>query len=177
MSYRIRMQADDFFKAHEVLSENFASAPITGVGPSVVCLAFSIELYFKDLYDVLDMKPPLGKNGHNLLKLFEGLPEETQREIFSHGEIGTQNPRVIFGSPFAPKDSEKNKGITDLFIYELAAISDGFTDWRYSHEAKRAALHYNSGFALSLVKAVKAVCDRLRSIKLNAVLEARRTRL
>lgn len=162
MTYRIRMQADDFFKAHEVLTENFNSAPVTGVGPSVVCLAFSIELYFKDLYDALKMKPPRGKDGHSILKLFEGLPEKIQQDIFSHGEIGTQNPWVVFGSPFAPKSGAKNKGITDLFIYEIAAISDGFTDWRYSHEAKRAALHYNGGFALSLVKAVKSVCDKIR---------------
>lgn len=162
MSFRIRMQADDFYKAHEVLSESFAAAPQAGMGPSVVCLAFSIELYFKDLYDAIQMEPPRGKDGHSLLKLFEGLPEEVQVEIFSHGEIGTQNPWVVFGSPFAPKSSTKNKGVTDLFMYEIAAISNGFTDWRYSHEGKRAALHYNGGFALALVKAVKSVCDKRR---------------
>ena len=100
MTDRIRMQADDFFKAHEVLTEHFTSAPpVAGIGPSVVCLAFSIELYFKDLYDALKIKPPRGKDGHDILKLFEELPENIQQEIFSHGEIGTQNPWVVFGKP------------------------------------------------------------------------------
>jgi hypothetical protein len=153
------MQADDFFKAYEVLEVNYNSATLAVMGPSIVCLAFSIELYIKDIYDAIKAEPI---RSHSILKLFENLPENIQVEIFSHGEIGTQNPWVVFGSPFAPKCSRNNIGITDLFIYEINAISDAFTEWRYSHEGKRAMLHYNTGFALSFIKAIKSVCDKKR---------------
>lgn len=159
MSYRIRMQADDFFKAYEVLEENYQSATLAVMGPSIVCLAFSIELYIKDVYDAIKEEP---LRSHSILKLFEKLPENIQIEIFSHGEIGTENPWVVFGSPFAPKCSRNNIGITDLFIYEIQAISNAFTDWRYSHEGKRASLNYNSGFALSFIKALKSTSDKIR---------------
>ncbi|HTE39783.1 MAG TPA: hypothetical protein VK629_03080, partial [Steroidobacteraceae bacterium] len=87
---KIRTQADDFFNAYRVLRESndtlFAQAQKTGekvpvdskafgalpaMGPSVVCLAFSVELYVKDLHFALNNKAP---RGHSILKLYAKLP-------------------------------------------------------------------------------------------------------
>ena len=75
----IRIQADDFFNAYLILSENekalgsrlesLAGKPLEGTkelvtrptgGVSIVCLAFSVELYFKDLHLVVTAKAPYG---------------------------------------------------------------------------------------------------------------------
>lgn len=154
------MQADDFLKAHKLLTKSLSATQFGGICPSVVCLAFSIEVYIKDLFDVLGEKQ---QRGHDILKLFKKLPVEIQQEIFSHGEIGSQVPWVVFESPFAPKSGKNEDGISDLFIYELEAISDAFTKWRYSHEDENVNLRYNTGFALAFVTAVKSITDKKRS--------------
>ncbi len=111
MSTGIRMQADDFFNAYRVLSESnkamfealeksrgnlrtvseVAFGMLPTMGPSVVNLAFSVELYIKDLYSALKMEPPRGRNGHNILKLYAKLPKRIKREIFAHRAF-SQNP-------------------------------------------------------------------------------------
>ena len=85
MSWLARVQADDFFKAYQVLKK---SGPELN-SPAVVNLAFSLELYIKDIYYALNIehKFPRGRDGHNILKLYEGLPEEVRQEIFAHDAI------------------------------------------------------------------------------------------
>ena len=82
----IQMQADDFFNAYLVLKDNneamierlsnspgkpligtkeLGTRPTTGV--DIVCLAFSVELYIKDLHYAIKSETP---RGHNILKLF-----------------------------------------------------------------------------------------------------------
>lgn len=121
MATEIRMQADDFFNAYRVLSESNESAidklsklagkPLVSdkafgsfptMSPSVVCLAFAVELYIKDLYHALKIKPPRGPDGHNILKLYEGLPEQIRQEIFAHNSI-SGNPFITRGSVFSSK--------------------------------------------------------------------------
>lgn len=148
MSTTIRMQADDFFHAYRVLKESnekamnklfklagkplitqkaFGSLPTMGV--TIVCLAFSLELYIKDLYMALNINPPRGRGGHNILKLYEGLPEKTRNEIFSHEAI-SENPWATRETIFSLK-----RNPYDGFISRIEAISDGFEKWRYSYES------------------------------------------
>jgi len=156
------MQADDFFCAYQVLTENYNPATHPVLGPSVVCLAFAVELYIKELYHTLKIGPPRGHDGHNILTLFKGLPEKIQHEIFSHGIISSQHPWVVVGNIFSPKRFTSEYGISDAFMDEIAAISSGFTDWRYSYEGKRASHQYNSEFAESFIKALKSVSNKMR---------------
>lgn len=166
------MQADDFFNAYKLLRENNevifsqfqksdknlrtgtkASAAIPAIGPSVVCLAFAVELYIKDLHFVLKGKAP---RGHNIFKLYEGLPEQTKQNIFAHDSI-SQNPFVARGVVF-PRKAITNS--YEGFLSQIQAISDGFEKWRYSYES--STLRYDEWFALAFIEAVKAAADNIR---------------
>lgn len=165
MSYRIRMQADAFFKAHKVLEDNFDTATLAVMGPGVVCLAFAVELYIKEIYQVLRLEPPRGRDGHNILKLFQRLPDGVQKEIFGHDAVNTG---IVQGDILSPKRFTSEYSFFEAFMYELWTISEGFTDWRYSHErpdpetGKGTTLRYNSGFAEAFVTAIKSVSDSAR---------------
>ena len=171
----IQMQADDFFNAYLVLKENneamierLSDSPgkpligtkelgtrITG-GVEIVCLAFSLELYIKDLYYALNVKAP---RSHKILKLFEELPEQIQKEIFAYDSI-SQNPFFIRGNMFSTKRFERDFSPYDGFIEKLEEINDGFQKWRYSYES--AALHYDVSFALALIESIKSAAGKVR---------------
>lgn len=176
MDIKIRLQADDFFNAYHVLSEHntasfeemqrsggkprlsgkaFGSFPT--MSPSVVCLAFAVELYIKDLHFVINGKAP---RGHNILRLYEKLPENVKNDVYAHESIN-ENPFVARGNALSVRRFSKNYTAYDGFIDQLAAISNGFEKWRYSHES--AALQYEEWFALVLVEAVKSVADTIRT--------------
>ena len=158
---RIRMQADDFYNTYLVLNKVFrdeltakeesSGRVLSTFGPSVVCLAFSVELYIKNLYSILDKKAP---RTHNILKLFEGLPEDIRQKVFDHKSIG-QTPWN--GDIFNPKRYSGDYSSEDRVVDEIKAISDGFEKWRYSHE--HTNLRYNKGFALAFIKALTSVAD------------------
>lgn len=175
MSSLIRMQAGDFFNAYLVLKESneammdkleklsgkplisetaFGAFPV--MNPSIVCLAFSVELYVKDIYSELNIKLPKGRDGHNIWKLFEKLPDQVQQEIFAHDSIG-QNTFATRGDIFSTK---RFTSPYDGFVYQIKAISEAFVEWRYSYE--KGTLEYNEGFALALIEAVKSVSDNTR---------------
>lgn len=156
----LQEHAEHFFNAYEVLresnetlihrlsksSEKRPEAKIFGVRPAmgidVVCLAFSVELYIKNLHYVLTNEAP---RGHNILALFEKLPEPTQREILFYHSIAKYGWNM----------SE--------FKEEIRAISDGFEKWRYSYEV--TTVRYNSYFALVFIEALKSVAmDRFRLV-------------
>jgi len=152
-----RMQADDFLDAFHLLKDTTTH---TIMGPSIVCLAFSVELYIKDVYFALGIKAPSGRDGHNILKLFGGLPKQTQKEIFTHDAI-SQNPFSTRGDIFSPNRFTSSYTAYNGFIDEIKAISRGFEKWRYSYES--IALRYNASFAMSFIEAVKSVADAIRA--------------
>jgi hypothetical protein len=171
----IRMQADDFFNAYKILSEDMEALTIrleglagkplvsskepgtrpTG-GVNIVCLAFTVELYIKDLHFKITGEAP---RSHNILKLFNKLPEQIQQEIFAHDSI-SQNPFVARGDSFSQKKYTKDYSSYDGFIDQISLISDGFEKWRYSYES--TSLGYNTWFAIALIESVKAVADTLQ---------------
>ena len=171
----IQMQADDFFNAYLVLKENnenfiekqsvtSSKSPIgkNGLGKrftagvDIVCLAFSVELYIKDLHYANNGHAP---KGHNILKLFEKLPEQIRKEIFAYDSI-SPNPFITRGDKFSTKRFTIAYTAYDGFIDQIKSISDGFEKWRYSYES--STLHYNSSFALALVEAIKSAADKIR---------------
>lgn len=169
------MQADDFFHAYQVLKDSHDAAldnfekldgkPLVSkaafggfpaMGPSVVCLAFSVELYMKDLHVVLRGKAP---RGHNFLKLYKKLPKHIRREILAHESI-SQNPWAMRGPVLLRKRFSGNRRAYFGFLQQVKAISDGFEKWRYSYEKR--SLRYEEWFALSFVEAVKSAADNRR---------------
>jgi HEPN domain-containing protein len=156
MSLQVRMQADDFFRAYQVLEKNYNAATLAIMGPSVVCLAFAVELYLKDLHIVLTGKAP---RIHNINKLFEKLPPAVKQEIFAHKSI-SQNPFMTRGNIFSSEYYSRTYTLEDRFIDRMKAISDGFEKWRYSYES--ATLKYESSFAIALIEAVASTTDNMR---------------
>lgn len=136
-------------RKHPTSNKVFASKPTMGV--EIVCLAFSLELYLKNLHYVINGKSP---RGHNILKLFEKLPEEIQQKIFVHDAI-TQNPFNTRGDIFSPEGFSGSYSAYDRFIGQVKAISDGFEKWRYSHE--NSILRYDVSFALALIESIKSI--------------------
>lgn len=165
----IQMQADDFFNAYSVLKDNNEAlmerlkknqgkhrtgsnelGTRSAMGVDIVCLAFSVELYIKDLHSAVNGKAP---RGHNILKLFEKLPENIQQEIFSYDSIN-QNPFNTRSDIFSTNRFTNFYSAYDGFIDQIKSISDGFEKWRYSYES--ATLNYNISFALALIEAIKS---------------------
>lgn len=171
----IQMQADDFFNAYLVLKENNEvfferQADSSGklhmgttnlgvhptMGVAIVCLAFSVELYIKDLHFATKGEAP---RGHKILELFEKLPEQVQQKIFAHSSI-SQNPFFTGGNIFSTKRFTGDYSAYDGFIDQVKAISDGFEKWRYSYES--TALRYDSSFALAFIESIKAAAGEVR---------------
>jgi len=159
MTYQMRMEADDFYKAYQVLTENYDTATLVIMGPSIVCLAFAVELYMKDLLITLKIEAP---RSHNISGLFERLPEHIKKEIFSHPSI-SQNPFHTRGPVYSAKRFSDNYSPYDGFIEQIETISHAFVNWRYPiDEKKTKSLYYNSAFAEALVESIKSVADNLR---------------
>ena len=153
----IQENAEDFFNAFKILRESnegftngqdnssrnsssttaFAALPAMGV--DIVCLAFSAELYIKNLHYVITRETP---RGHNIVKLFMSLSDEIQHEIYSHPSI------AVYGWSF------------EDFNKQIEAISHGFEKWRYSHEY--STLRYDSYFALVFIEAVISATESER---------------
>ena len=153
MSWLVRVQADDFFKAYEVLAK-------TGIelsSPAIVNLAFSVELYIKDLHFALKGEAP---RGHNILELIRELPEEAQQEIRQYPSLQKITAYYSMQMPlYIPQDKRK-KPITDILEQQIYKISDAFEKWRYFYE--NGSLNYEYPTALALIEAVKFSADKAR---------------
>ena len=114
------------------------------MGVDIVCLAFSVELYIKDLHLAIVRKVP---RGHNIFKLFKKLPEQVQQEVSAHPSIAN----------YGWSSSQFEKEIRD--------ISDGFEKWRYSHEV--TTVRYNIYFALVFIEAIKFTASSARTAQLQ----------
>lgn len=156
MSLQVRMQADDFLTAYHVLEKSFNTECLTIMGPSIVCLAFAVELYLKDLHFALTGKT---LRGHNICGLFKELPQEIRREIFTCEAI-SQNPFLSRGNIHSPRYYSREYSFYERFIDQMKAISDGFNKWRYSYES--TTLSYDTSFALALIKAIISTSDNIR---------------
>lgn len=150
------MQADDFFEAYGVLNKKCESGRLTIMGPSIVCLALSLELYLKDLYFA---SKGTEIRGHHILKLFDALPREIRREVFRHKAI-SQNSSMLRGKLYSVHSFSSAYSKYHRFRHQVKQISEGFIKWRYSHEER--SLRYDSFVALALIEAVKSTADRLQ---------------
>lgn len=164
MSWSIREQADDFFKAYQVLRKNYDSETLAIMGPSIVCLAFSVELHMKTLYAAIGIKPLRNRDGHNILKLYKGLPRTIRRKIFMHEAI-RQNPFITRGPVILLRRFSGSARDYYGFIQNLEMISDSFEKWRYSHEKKRLSLTYDSSLAEALIIAIKSVASATQATR------------
>lgn len=99
--------------------------------PAVVCLAFSIELGLKALAETE------GTNlyGHELAKLFQGLPRGLRDALWQRTGLSRQD-----------------------FDDALAQATDTFVEWRYVHERENP--HANLDFLSVLGRAIQEKLSR-----------------
>ena len=111
-------QAKSFYNAYIALEQiqQADENPLHYFVPMVVNGAFSIEITLKA---ILAKNNVVYENEHNLLVLFQLLPESFQRELFDH--LVEKAPEYL--------DAKKCHD-------ELILISNAFVDWRYSFEGK-----------------------------------------
>ena len=88
--------------------------------------------------------------GHKIHELFDQLSEEIQEEIFLN------HPENYF---IAASFMYLGKTPLDKFKSKIRHYGDAFVKWRYSHEYK--ALHYESSFAIDLIKSITKVTNRI----------------
>lgn len=167
---RCQFEAQSYFNAYELMSKNNqafleqeASKIDTGVRQTlradVVCLAFALELYLKDLYFVVTGEPLIGHKTH---ELFDKLPEEIQKEIFLHHPENHFITKCFMYQGKTPLDKFKSK---------IRQYGDAFVKWRYSHE--HTALQYESSFAVNLIKSIIKVTNRIDRLNLDKAMRKR----
>ncbi len=98
--------------------------------PIVTNTAFACELFLKALLQ----KSKMLKGGHNLLDLFQDLPDELKSNI-----IG-------------PQDS-------NLFIEELTRVSCLFEEWRYIYERQLTSLNFR--FLLDFAEGLSTITNKI----------------
>lgn len=119
-------QACSFATASNYLFEkDLCRSPRNGasVVPFVVNAAFSIELYLK----ALSLKHGSALRGHELAKLYEGLPANAKTEIQEMAQ------RCAIGI-----DADR----ANKFVEYLHELNNTFVEWRYSFEKQRAGAVY-----------------------------------
>lgn len=133
------------------------SASASTITPSVVNLAFAVELYLKDLYLVLGIEAPWT---HEILELFSELPEKTRMDVYNHPSIA-EHPDATRGSIFSPDYFSVSSQGYDGFLHHIEAMNKAFIEWRYSYD--KGTLNYEEWFALAFIEAVKATAEKIRN--------------
>jgi hypothetical protein len=115
----MKRQADSFAAtARDLYLRDLRSTPIKNIHsltPFIVNAAFSIEIYLKALYRINGREA----TGHDLLQLYNGLPEEEQAFILQ----AAQDVRPHY----------KHKDGSD-FLSCLSDLRKAFVEWRYIYE-------------------------------------------
>jgi hypothetical protein len=139
----IFMQALSFCRAASVLQEHDLTRDATTlpmVAPFVVTATFAAELYLKVLHEVCGHSA----RGHNLLDLFDGLPESTRNRI---AQLAARYASA-FGVP-------EVSSVTVRATVE--SLATAFVEWRYWYESGDAPLVKVQPLVLTL-KALDEAC-------------------
>lgn len=116
--HEILHQAEQFNNAAQRLRTGVPNEKGSFVLPSCVCVAFSIELYFKYLIFV-ENKSLDGIKTHKLDDLFKAISPDFQKTILD-------NIALIM-----PKEQ---------FLYTLSDLSDSFEIWRFVYEYEKITI-------------------------------------
>ncbi len=125
----------------KTIPEGSAKAVPAEIG-SAVCaatnLALSLELFMKATYVIDGRTPP---KGHNLLALFDGLPDDVKAEVTRiYDSLLREIPRpveasltIVVGDQESPEWEEVLEAPMDIESV-LRSSRDAFVDWRYLFE-------------------------------------------
>lgn len=148
-------QAKSFYNAYIALEtiERSCDQPMMYYVPMLVNGAFSIEITLKA---ILAQNHIEYSKEHNLVILFELLPDSFQRELLGH---------LI---EKAPEYADMNKCAEEFIL-----ISNAFVDWRYAFEGKPAP-SFDSRFLSAFANA--AIWTMLSHYNVDIVLSSEKTK-
>jgi len=115
----------------------------------VMNFTFAIELYLKTLWLIEEKPHPKGRDGHDLRRLYDGLPVGLRQELEARYDATypkSTDPRrepikLYVASPeqeLPGREEGAWKPEVSSLPNVLKAAKDDFTKWRYLHEHSRA---------------------------------------
>lgn len=128
---KVKSFPDTVFAKQDELSER------EHIGVEPMLLALSMELALKAWF-AFDHDTPDVIKSHNLVKLFDGLKDESQKKLEASFEKSV--------APKHPSFFYVDYSIRDI----LYQHQDAFTDWRYLHESKKTMMFDQSAFEATL---------------------------
>jgi hypothetical protein len=146
-----------FSKAARILSDyhNEKDDPHV-LAPTLVNVAFAVEMYLKCLLMMRGKSYPRGRDGHNLKKLFDGLAKKDRTAIEGkYNVVVSKNPRLQLMRKTIPTT---NLGLSTLLI-DSAEV---FCEWRYVFEigVKKGVLGLGD-FAAALRQHIREIDPKL----------------
>lgn len=125
------------------------------IGINPMLLALSMELALKAWF-VFDHNKANVKRSHNLLKLFEGLNQDSQYKL------DAEFRRSV--APYHPSGLFVDYGIRNV----LAQHENAFVDWRYTYEKKNVSFH-TSTFKATLEMVLMEFRKRYRMVEVPPI--------
>ena len=95
---------------------------VTLVNAQAVISSYAVEIAMKSLWalDNSPATPPRGRDGHDLLKMFDGLKKET---VDSLGRLQlTRDSLKVFPSPFPSNRYSMEASTRDIVVYEAGFL-------------------------------------------------------
>ena len=134
--------AEAWHDTARILYQQFKHDRMQFVGPAFASAAFSLELYFKTIYEMDSVSKRPRK--HNLLVLFQNLSPQRRRQIQERYDAATGSMQQLI-----KKTTGKDHGIEKV----LEDARDIYEIMRYIHEGGRLGV-WNADPVLNAVKAV-----------------------
>jgi hypothetical protein len=139
------------------------------MGDCIACatsLTFSIELYLKALWMLADQTPSKGPKGHDLWRLYDGLPQDAKGCIETLYANATARPNSKLSTVWMhftllePIPPPEVTGPTDPLLATIIKVSkDVFTTWRYFHETPQAGVPTTRQFHFYYLGVIADVLD------------------
>ena len=141
-THAIFVNAEAWHDTARILYQQFKRDRMQFVGPAFASAAFSLELYFKTIYEMDSV--PMQPRVHNLLILYQNLSPQRRRQIQKRYDEATGPMQQ-----FIEKKTGKDHGIEKV----LEDARDIYEIMRYIHEGGRPGV-WNADPVLNAVKAV-----------------------
>ncbi len=141
-THAIFVNAEAWHDTARILYQQFKHDRMQFVGPAFASAAFSLELYFKTIYEM--DSAPMPPRVHNLLILYQNLSPPRRRQIQERYDAATGSTQ---------QNIKKTLGIDHGIEKVLEDARDIYEIMRYIHEGGRPAV-WNADPVLNAVKAV-----------------------
>lgn len=149
----ILQRVEAFDKNNPQIPKDWNMGAHIGIDPML--LALSMELALKAWF-VFDHNTVEVKRSHNLLKLFEGLTQDSRHKLEAEFRLSV--------APRHPSAHYVDYGIRRV----LSQHENAFVDWRYTHEKKNVSFH-TSTFKATLEMVLSEFRKRYRTVEVPPI--------